>query len=50
MLDSQRKSIANIRAQQKTIEARKLKKADQTESEAMTVAIEDLIHYAGISV
>ncbi|CAK9813129.1 Transposable element Tcb2 transposase [Anthophora plagiata] len=48
-LDSQRISIANIRAQQETKEARKLKRAAQKETEDITAIIEDLMYGPGIA-
>ena len=48
-LDSQRISIANIRAQQETKEARKLKRAAQKEAEDITATIEDLMYGPGIA-
>ncbi|KOC58783.1 hypothetical protein WH47_00030, partial [Habropoda laboriosa] len=48
-LDSQRISIANIRAQQETKEARKLKRAAQKEAEDITATIEELMYGPGIA-
>ncbi|KOC70147.1 hypothetical protein WH47_08408, partial [Habropoda laboriosa] len=48
-LVSQRIFIANIRAQQETKEARKLKRAAQKEAEDITATIEDLMYGPGIA-
>ena len=48
-LDSQRLSIANIKTQQEIKEARKLKRADQKESEDITETIKGLMYNPGIA-
>lgn len=48
-MNSQRISIANIRAQQEAKEARKLKRAAQKEAEDIMATIEDLMYGPGIA-